>query len=123
MRRVPRHSPGVDTVSGRTVLDVLRAVDAEAIQPEELADALAELTRLEVLFRHRATAPPTTNGTSPSRLDQYLTVQEVADRLAMSAGWVNLNKRKLGGVKLSGKALRIPEKSVLRFLAGRRRSP
>ena len=104
-------------------MDVLRSVDVEAVPPEDLADAIGVLTRLDVQLRQALAARPATNGNPPSRLDRLLTVDEVAAKLGMKPTWVHRHKRELGGIKLSGKALRFPEKAIARFLAARRISP
>jgi excisionase family DNA binding protein len=50
-------------------------------------------------------------------LSRYLTVEEVAEALGVSASWVYKHKGLLGGVRLGKRLWRFPEPEVTRLLA------
>ncbi len=100
--------------------DDLRAI-LEEIPPSEIPDVLGELARATVVVQLRL-QQPTQNGTAP-KFDQYLTVEEVADRLKVGTKWVYEHADQLGGVHLSTRAVRFPQRAVQRYLAAHRQRP
>ena len=52
-------------------------------------------------------------------LEQYLTVEEVADMLSVATRWVRTRAEQLGGIRLTNKTLRFPLGRVKAYLARR----
>jgi excisionase family DNA binding protein len=50
-------------------------------------------------------------------MSRYLTVEEVADALRVSASWVYKHKELLGGVRLGTRLWRFPEQELAMLLA------
>jgi excisionase family DNA binding protein len=50
-------------------------------------------------------------------MSRYLTVEEVAEALAVSASWVYKHKELLGGVRLGKRLWRFPEQDLMALLA------
>lgn len=93
----------------------------EEISVSEIPDVLGELARAQAVAQLRL-QPPAQNGTA-SKLDQHLTVDEVADRLSVGTKWVYDHADQLGAVHLSTRAVRFPERAVQRYLAAHRQRP
>ena len=87
--------------------------------PAALPDILAELARAEAVASVRlhengvAPAPPT------NKLGRHLTADEVAERLGVSTKWCYDHAADLGAVRLSGRAVRFPERAVRRYITAR----
>ena len=90
----------------------------DEVEVHEIPDVLGELARMQAIVQKRL-QPPTRNGTTP-KLDQYLTVEEVAERLSIGTKWVYDHADQLGAVHLSTRAVRFPERAVQRYLTARR---
>ncbi len=97
--------------------DDLRAI-VEEISVSEIPDVLGELARAKAVVQLRL-QPPAQNGIA-SKLDQHLTVNEVAALLSVGTKWVYDNADQLGAVRLSARAVRFPERAVQRSLASHR---
>lgn len=95
----------------------LRAIIDE-VAVSEIPDVLGELARAQAVAQLRL-QPPTQNGTVP-KLDQYLTVEEVAEHLKVGTKWIYDHVDELGGMRLSSRAVRFPSRAIQRYLAGRR---
>jgi excisionase family DNA binding protein len=53
------------------------------------------------------------------KLDEYLTVEDVATRLKVSTSWVYKHASLLGATKLGDRILRFPEAKVAEYLTAR----
>lgn len=78
---------------------------------------IGRLEELKAALWIRASSPPAAVDVAsrPAGEDRLLTVQEVADRLGVSADWVYDNQRKFAVVRV-GRSLRFRESSVERYL-------
>lgn len=92
----------------------LEAITAQ-VPEAELPDLIGELARADAIARARLN-PPCENG-RPQASDpaMYLTAEEVAKRLHVSAKWVYAHQSELGVVRL-GAAIRFPERALERYL-------
>ena len=87
--------------------------------PDALPDLLGELARAQAVATLRlsekgaAPAPPT------NKLGRHLTADEVAKLLGMSPKWCYDHAAALGAVRLSGRAVRFPEKAVRSYITAR----
>ena len=93
----------------------------EEVELNEIPDLLGELARMQAVVQMRL-QPARQNGAAP-KLDQYLTVEEVAHRLSVGTKWVYDHADQLGAVHLSTRAVRFPERAVQRYLSAQRQRP
>jgi excisionase family DNA binding protein len=91
----------------------------EECPADALPDLLGELARAQAV----ATLRLQDNGTPPAppsdKLGRHLTADELAKRLGVSPKWCYDHADELGAVRLSGRAVRFPEKAVRRYISAR----
>ncbi len=87
----------------------------DAVPPDQVPDAIGALERSKAALYSRLF-----NGSTAPTLEPHLDVKQVATLLEVGQRWVYRHKTKLGGVTLSGTALRFPTSAVQRYLDRRR---
>ena len=87
---------------------------AEAVPPDQVADAIGECEALKSRPLARLLIPNAAP-TNHDPADRYLTPREVAELLGVNIRWVYRHSRELGGVKLSDRTLRFPTTNVHAF--------
>ncbi len=88
---------------------------AESIPQDDVLDGIAGLERCKAQLYTRLF-----NGSTVPTLEPHLDVKQVATLLEVGQQWVYRHAAKLGGVTLSGKALRFPTSAIQRYLNRRR---
>ncbi len=87
----------------------------EECPPDALPDLLGELARAQALVQVRL-QPPTSNGAlGIHKLDQYLSADDVADRLPVDRHWVYAHRHELGGFKIDGRVM-FPERRLCQYM-------
>ena len=86
-----------------------------AVPESELPDLVGELARAQALAQVRL-QPPTSNGAAGiHKLDQYLSADDVADRLPVDRHWVYAHRHELGGFKIDGRVM-FPARRLCQYM-------
>ena len=88
----------------------------EHVPRNEIADSIGEMSRALALLKARLYAPQPENGAPCAPPGRYLTAKEVAAKLSVSEKWVYRHADQLGGLRLSGGAIRFPDTAIRRYL-------
>lgn len=93
----------------------------ERIAPDQIPATLTGLTIAAAMLGARMDSEyaKALEVSETKSLEQYLTVEEVADMLSVATRWVRTRAEQLGGIRLTNKTLRFPLGRVKAYLARR----